>query len=120
MLFSINKMILENEVFLNFINIYIEKKLQEGHVKLAELLLSKNWIDIPIVNEIDSKIMFVDNSIPIVYCKSIISCPPKKLFDYLVHNISDTCHEWNDLMYHSSILHQFKSNKIARISNIIN
>jgi len=55
--------------------------------------------------------------IPIVYCKTIIPCQPKELFDYLVHDISDTCHEWNDLMYHSSILHQIDD--IARISNII-
>ena len=110
-------MIIQNKLFIN-----IEKKLLDGHEKLSELLNSNKWIDKIIVNEIDSKIMYIDNSIPIVYCKSIIPCSAKELFDYLVHNISDTCHEWNDLMYYSSVLHQFETNDdnvIGRISNII-
>jgi len=118
-------MIILNNIFMNFHKISIKHKLQEGRDKLYELLNSTNWIDIPIVNEIDSKIMYIDHNlsqnIPIIYCKSIIACPPKDLFDYLVHNISDTCHEWNDLMYHSSVLHQFETDgdNVARISNII-
>ena len=100
--------------------LFIEQKLQQGYLKLSELL-TINMIDKNIVNNIDSKIMYVDNMIPIVYCKSIIQCSPEALFDYLVHDISNTCHEWNDLMYHSSTLHEFKTdtNIIARISTII-
>ena len=107
--------------FINIPKINIKDKLHEGHTQLDELLNSNNWIDKNIVKNIDSKIMYVDNMIPIVYCKSIIRCPPNELFDYLVHNISETCHEWNDLMYHSSVLHQFETNdnSIARISTII-
>ena len=114
-------MITQNNIYIDFFKINIKQKLLEYRTRLLELLNSNNWIDKPIVNEIDSKIIYVDNMIPIVYCKSIIQCPPKELFDYLVYNISDTCHEWNDLMYHSSILHQFETddNIIARISNII-
>ena len=101
--------------------LFIEQKLQQGYLKLSELLADDNMIDKNIVNNIDSKIMYVDNMIPIVYCKSIIQCSPEALFNYLVHDISNTCHEWNDLMYHSSTLHEFEidNNIIARISTII-
>jgi len=90
------------------ININIKDKLKEGHMKLLELLNSNNWIDKKIVDKIDSKIMSQNSLIPIVYCKSIIRCPPKELFDYLVHNISST-------------LHEFKTddNIIAKVSTII-
>jgi hypothetical protein len=110
---------IQNKSYID-IKINIKQKLLEGHVKLNELLNSTNWNDIHMVKGIESKIMYLDNMIPIVYCKSIIQCPPKELFDYLVHNISETCHEWNNLMYHSSILHQFDDmDVISRISNII-
>ena len=101
--------------------LFIEQKLQQGYLKLSELLNNDNWIDKNIVNNIDSKIMYVDNMIPIVYCKSIIQCSHEALFDYLVHDISNTCHEWSDLMYHCSTLHEFEidNNIIARISTII-
>ena len=116
-------MLLQNNSYIDYLKINIMDILIDGHKKLNELLYSNKWIDKPMVKNIDSKIMYVDNMIPIVYCKSIIPCPPNILFDYLVHNISDTCHEWNDLMYHSSILHEFERLSspciIPRISNII-
>jgi len=78
------------------------------HQQQKTLLHANSWENKKLDSEIESKIMFrADGLFPVVYAKSEIACSSEKLFDYLVYQLSSTCHEWNDVMYYSEVLHRF-------------
>lgn len=72
------------------------------------LLQSTDWQINPVKGEIKNWMRHpADGSISIVRAESTIACSAKRLFDYLVTDIDQTCKEWNDVMIYSGSIKQF-------------
>ena len=66
----------------------------------AQLLNHSDWQSIDIDAQIESKILLRNDGLfPVVQATSSVNTSAEHLFDYLVHRLADTCHEWNDVMY---------------------
>ena len=100
------------------LNINLENTRSWMFDRQETLLTADTWQMIHVNKNIESKILICKEGLfPIVQATSTIPTSAEKLFDYLVIKLSDTCHEWNDVMYHASVLQ--KINDYAQISVVI-
>lgn len=66
---------------------------------------------------VESTVLLPPRGVPILLARSHLACSAARLFQYLVVDLPTTCHEWNDAMYHSSVLQGFGRDR--RLSTII-
>ena len=83
----------------------------------AHLAHSSPWQPANGSKHVESKVVFGDG-VPLLFARTSVDCSAAKLFDYLVMSLSETCSEWNDAMYHSSVLADDEARK-ARVTTII-
>jgi len=96
----------------------LQKQRSSMYEQQSSLLQKDAWQTFELDARIESKMMLcTDGRFPVVQATSTVHSSASELFDYLVHRLPETCHEWNDVMYYAHTLHRF--NKWAQIGTVI-
>ena len=80
------------------------------------LLASDKWETAKGADGIEARLLDRgDGQALVCFARSSLPCKPADLFKYLVTDLPTTCAEWNDVMYHASVLKRYDQANVGTI-----
>jgi hypothetical protein len=80
------------------------------------LLASDKWETAKGAHGIEARLLDRgDGQALVCFARSSLPCKPADLFKYLVTDLPTTCAEWNDVMYHASVLKAYERANVGTI-----